>query len=419
MQNSRNVLCDAWKKKGKVVFPDSNAPLRKHEDFMTEDNSAHHTKKTIIADLQMDLVEDVALDYMHLTCLGVMRKLICYWVKRDTVNHLFGKNATTTISDRLLDLRKYVPGEFARLPRSLAEIARWKATELRQFLLYTGPIVLKGILPEVLYKHFLCFHVAMKLLSSEEHCRKWNSYCERLLTHFVKESGKLYGPQFISYNVHCLVHLPADVLKFGPVDVFSSFPFENFLQHLKRRERHSKNPLSTLVKRLTELKNVARFKSCSVPDAKLFQLRNKHDKGPLLTSIFGDQYEAATGANWCISIKDPKNRCVFLKDGSIFSVENIIDVNDRVKIVGCEYLNRKPLYETPQGSATVLQAFSVQDVSSLKIRDFNDIKCKAFCMTIFQDQPEYDLSENDWQSEDELYPPAFAVFPMLSIDISR
>ena len=40
-------------------------------------------------------------------------------------------------------------------------------------------------------------------------------------------------------------------------------------------------------------------------------------------------------------------------------------------------------------------------------------------MTIFQDQPEYDLSENDWQSEDELYPPAFAVFPMLSIDISR
>ena len=58
---------------------------------MTEDNSAHHTKKTIIADLQIDLVEDVALDYMHLTCLGVMRKLICYWAKRDTVNHLIGK----------------------------------------------------------------------------------------------------------------------------------------------------------------------------------------------------------------------------------------------------------------------------------------------------------------------------------------
>ena len=73
-------------KKGRVVFPDNNAPLRKHEDFMTEDNSAHHTNITIIADLQMDSV-----DYMHLTCLGVMRKLICYWAKRDTVNHLIGK----------------------------------------------------------------------------------------------------------------------------------------------------------------------------------------------------------------------------------------------------------------------------------------------------------------------------------------
>ena len=74
-----------------MVFPDNNASLRKHEDFMTEDNSAHHTKITIIADLQMDWVEDVALDYMHLICLGVMRKHICYWAKRDTVNHLIGK----------------------------------------------------------------------------------------------------------------------------------------------------------------------------------------------------------------------------------------------------------------------------------------------------------------------------------------
>ena len=232
----------------------------------------------------------------------------------------------------------------ARLPRSLSEIARWKATELRQFLLYTGPVVLKGVLPEVLYSHFLCFHIAMKLLSSKEHCREWNAYAERLLVHFVKESGKIYGPQFISYNVHCLIHLPADVLRFGQVDEFSSFPFENFLQHMKRRVTHSKNPLSSLVKRLSEIKNVSSFRSSSVKDPKGLRLRNIHTRGPILAPISGNQYEVAIGVNWRLTIKDQKNRCVFLKDGTIFAVENIIDDDGQLKVVGCEYLDRRPLY---------------------------------------------------------------------------
>ena len=258
----------------------------------------------------------------------------------------------------------------------------------------------------------------MKLLSSEDHCRRWNLYCERLLKHFVKESGKLYGLQFISYNVHCLVHLPADVRKFGPVDVFSSFPFENFLQHLKRRVRHSKNPLSTLVKRLAELKNVSRSK-LPTPNSEALTLRNVHNKGPIVGPMVGKQFEVAMGAHWCISIKDSRNSCVFLKDGAVSSIENIIEANGWIGIVGHECLNKLPLFETPRSSATVLQAFSVQDVSSLKVVDFVEIKCKAFCMPIFQDRPECDLLENDSQSEEELYPPSFAVFPMLSIDISR
>ena len=83
-----------------------------------------------------------------------------------------------------------------------------------------------------LYKHFLCFHVAIKLLSSEPHCFRNNSFCQRLLKHFVRESPKLYGEHFISFNVHCLIHLSDDVMRFGPLDKFSSFPFENFLQQL-------------------------------------------------------------------------------------------------------------------------------------------------------------------------------------------
>ena len=48
-----------------------------------------------------------------------------------------------------------MPSEFARQPRRLQELDRCKATEFRQFLLYTGHVVLKGIVSKELFQHFL------------------------------------------------------------------------------------------------------------------------------------------------------------------------------------------------------------------------------------------------------------------------
>lgn len=36
----------------------------------------------------------------------------------------------------------------------MQELSRWKATEFRLFFLYIGPIVLKNIINEVLYKFY-------------------------------------------------------------------------------------------------------------------------------------------------------------------------------------------------------------------------------------------------------------------------
>ena len=58
--------------------------------------------------------------------------------------------------------------------------------------------------------------------------------------------------RFLVYNVHALLDIASDVEAFGCLDQCSTFPFENYLQQLKRLVRSQHNPLSQMVKRLSE-----------------------------------------------------------------------------------------------------------------------------------------------------------------------
>lgn len=57
----------------------------------------------------------------------------------------------------LFNFKKLVPSEFARLPRSLDDLEFWKATEFREFILYTRVIPLKSNLKKEQYNHFLLY----------------------------------------------------------------------------------------------------------------------------------------------------------------------------------------------------------------------------------------------------------------------
>lgn len=79
-----------------------------------------------------------------------------------------------------------------------------KASELRYFLLYYGPFILKNCLPSHLKKylnHFMKLHVAIRILCNFEMCVKFNKLAEKLLIDFVQEYGVLYGRHMINHNV--------------------------------------------------------------------------------------------------------------------------------------------------------------------------------------------------------------------------
>lgn len=62
----------------------------------------------------------------------------------------------------------------------------------------------------------------------------------------------MYGPSSISYNVHNLVHLAKDCKKFGPLDDFSTFKFENFMSNIKHKVKDAPKPLEQVVNRVHE-----------------------------------------------------------------------------------------------------------------------------------------------------------------------
>ncbi len=152
------------------------------------------------------------------------------------------------ISEDLLALKDYIPDEFARKPRKLAKFYRWKATELRQLLLYTGHVVLKKYVKSEVYEHFLCLSVAISILLSKTEVISVN-YARQLLQLFVKNSSVVYGESFVAYNVHSIIHLAEDVVTHGrTLNNLSCFPFENFLFRLKKIVKSPINPVVQVAK---------------------------------------------------------------------------------------------------------------------------------------------------------------------------
>lgn len=261
------------------------------------------------------------------------------------------------ISQFLEDIAKFTPKEFARKSRSLLYLKQWKATEYRQMLLYTGPVVLKNFFDKDVYNHYLTLHVACRILSNDCFMENMIDYAEELLNYFVTSFEVLYGKQYISHNVHGLYHLVQDVKIHGNLNRFSAFPFENYLQHLKKYIRKGDKPLQQLKNRHHEIKSLslqidAPFEKCFVISEK-----SSHHGGPVPVGFCGLQFKKINSAQFFISTDGDANNCVILKDGSIVIVRNIITSNscavEDVAIYGHYFHKINSLYEVPCASSEV------------------------------------------------------------------
>lgn len=194
----------------RTTFPSSEAVKRKDDEFSVMVYTEHQLKVLPLQELHIGLVSSFVLDSMHLVYHGVTKRRMSRWIKGPKATKL-SHLQLDIISGKPVQLARYIPREFARKPWSLHELDWWKATEFRQFLLYTGIVVLKSELDVTLYNNFLCLSVSMFLLSNSELVHHYIDYVEQLLVYFVNETSDLYGENFVVYNVHSLTLVVDDV----------------------------------------------------------------------------------------------------------------------------------------------------------------------------------------------------------------
>lgn len=295
------------------------------------------------------LVSKVPLDYMHLVCLGVMRKLLMLWLTGPLQIRLPSRTVTI-ISNHLELFRKNVPTDFARKPRVLNYIKLWKATEFRQFLLYISPVILKDILRKDVYFNFLTLHVAITILVNPNVLRTphYIIYANELLKYFVKSYENIYGKKYVSFNIHNLLHLTDDVKQFGSLDTFSAFPFGNYISSLKNLIRKGEKPLQQICRRLEEYNYITSY---MLKHEYHKQFTKKHRDGPITNEhdYKNDykQYKVLRNGNLYINCDSENNDCVILKDGSIIAVSNFATTEKESYVIGQQLDVVRNLHELP------------------------------------------------------------------------
>lgn len=125
-----------------------------------------------------------------------------------------------------------------------------KQRNLDYFFLYIGHIVLENVLNDEKYIHFLEFHFAMRILLNSNLCKKQKlrQFAKALLKHFVQSTIILYDQNFTTHNFHNNNHLVDDADYFDKLNDFSlhiisAFPFENYMQNIKRKVIGRSKPL--------------------------------------------------------------------------------------------------------------------------------------------------------------------------------
>ena len=150
----------------KVVFDKLETCLpRTDEDFAQMSDPEHHNGRSSFHDIvdYFRAVSGVPYEPMHLIYLGVFKTFFLSLVTGTNYSLRQGARTCNLISNKLVELTKYIPRDFTRKTRSLIDIKFYKAVEHRLILLYVGIVAFQGLVSQDVYQYFLLLSVGTRI----------------------------------------------------------------------------------------------------------------------------------------------------------------------------------------------------------------------------------------------------------------
>lgn len=135
------------------------------------------------------------------------------------------------VDERLVNIKP--PNFIGRLPRSITDLAHYKAAEFKTFMLYYSLPCLWGLLPDELFYHYMLLVQLAHTLLSNRISQEQLDQCRKMAMHFCINVSVFYGQRYMTSNVHLLLHLSDRVQDLGPLWANSCFYFEDFNGQLR------------------------------------------------------------------------------------------------------------------------------------------------------------------------------------------
>ncbi|KAJ8666733.1 hypothetical protein QAD02_023985 [Eretmocerus hayati] len=371
----------------RCVFLETDSPLRTHQNFRQNVPRQYLDVRSPLEDFLEDLEFQVVIDPMHHLDMGcTLRHVKIFISALDSLNN----DELSSLLDRDYEsFRPWVPMEFVRKPRPFSQYDKFKATELREILLYTGPVIFsKYISPEAMH-HFNMLNLAARLLNDPEEYSNSNGLIRQLLFDYVATMRTLHGDFHIVYNVHNLLHLAEEALRHGTLESFSAYKYENFLGMIRKLIRQGNHVLAQIMNRLNE-KTVA-----SIQESRIKSRRKSHiAPGTFVLSPVSHKLDVPAGfsnprkslkfSNFTLTCSTPNN-CCCLHDGTMVSIRFICENANRERmIVGSKYNDCQSIENYPLDSRRFNICKAETGSPELLAWPINSIKYKVFQMK-FQD----------------------------------
>lgn len=235
------------------------------------------------------------VDYMHNILLGVtklhtelilqsIRKKFWYISENVGMDHVL-----STIDERLLMI--HLPFSITRIPRSIKDISRWKASEWRSWLLFYSVPCLKGLLKKKYLNHFALLSAATNIFLQRSMTREDVFQAHKLFLFYMYLFQKYFHKENMVYNIHLLSHICKGVLNWGPLWTHNSFLYEGQNRHLMQLYHSPSNVILQIARKFLIYTSIPYLCSKLVLTQNTIVFRkNLKKKLHLLHTLWGGNY---------------------------------------------------------------------------------------------------------------------------------